>query len=389
MWRRLLGLVLVGCSAPTPPVGLPCDPDRHCPEGQQCELIEPVCVPASAGLRFQGVAAGLSHSCGITNPKDLLCWGDNSHGQLGLPPGEPTGMPSEADFRPADGWSKVAAGGHTTCAIASGGSLWCFGQVGVGTDQHDTAGPERMSPMLGWTDVAVGDGSLCALNGDELFCQTAPRLGGAVPGRAFGPMTFEPPRQWTAIATNGGTFCGIEAVTGALWCWGDDRELLVGNGSASEDDYEEPQAISGDGWTSITLGAAHACGIKGGAIVCWGAGTAANGSGIALDSPTQVGELTASHIAAGATHTCAIAAGNLLCWGSGLHGQLGVPDAPDTSITPRQVTSSEWIGITAGGRHTCAIRDAGQGYCFGANDRGQLGTTTIGDAGLTPRRVRR
>jgi alpha-tubulin suppressor-like RCC1 family protein len=37
------------------------------------------------GVRFRALAAGLSHTCGISADNHIFCWGDNTFGQLGIP----------------------------------------------------------------------------------------------------------------------------------------------------------------------------------------------------------------------------------------------------------------------------------------------------------------
>jgi alpha-tubulin suppressor-like RCC1 family protein len=113
--------------------------------------------PVAGQLRFRELAAGWLHTCGITRDTafrassgssgKLFCWGDNSHGQLGLSPAVSDTMtfaitdtskyaqlsrrhghatPERVDL-PAD-VLHVALGIDHSCAIVSGGAVYCWGR---------------------------------------------------------------------------------------------------------------------------------------------------------------------------------------------------------------------------------------------------------------------
>jgi alpha-tubulin suppressor-like RCC1 family protein len=135
------------------------------------------------------IAVGNDHSCAIQKGQ-LLCWGSNVYGQLGLEvsicsnetPKVVPGFDSEV--------TAVAAGEHHTCAIKSG-VLWCwgrsdFGQVAPGkihaagpaSSKGTCASPDQPlgihTPTLvlekGVTAVSAGSGTCAVLNGRELKC---------------------------------------------------------------------------------------------------------------------------------------------------------------------------------------------------------------------------
>lgn len=82
-------------------------------------------------------------------------------------------------------------------------------------------------------------------------------------------------------------------------------------------------------------------------------------------------------VSAGNEHTCAIATNHALyCWGYNDKGQLGLGDT-DSRDTPKKVgTSTNWTSVTTGYQHTCALNSSGSLYCWGVNNTGQLG---VGD----------
>ena len=82
-------------------------------------------------------------------------------------------------------------------------------------------------------------------------------------------------------------------------------------------------------------------------------------------------------ISAGARHTCALRRDWVaLCWGARYDGRLGdgrpLDDAP-WSTTPVQVPGVLFKAISSGAYHTCGLDRDGRGWCWGSNNNGQLG----------------
>ena len=103
-------------------------------------------TPAPAG--WASVTVGYDHTCAIRTNRALWCWGLNDSGQLGLGyytvgPGVGTPQPQQVTSPAAAGWATITAGFAHTCAIRSGGRLWCWGwndrgQLGIGSRTYET-----------------------------------------------------------------------------------------------------------------------------------------------------------------------------------------------------------------------------------------------------------
>jgi alpha-tubulin suppressor-like RCC1 family protein len=91
-----------------------------------------------AGTTWQSVSAGQSHTCAVMVDGTLWCWGSNTSGQLGDNTLDSKSTPVAVGTS-GQTWAMVAAGVTHTCALATGGSLWCWGdnsagQLGIGSN---------------------------------------------------------------------------------------------------------------------------------------------------------------------------------------------------------------------------------------------------------------
>jgi alpha-tubulin suppressor-like RCC1 family protein len=140
-------------------------------------------------------------------------------------------------------------------------------------------------------------------------------------------------------------------------------------------------------WKYVTAGVARSCGLMtDGKAFCWGR----NDLGQLGDNSTQprltpspvAGNLTFSTIAMGSGggfHTCGVSQGRAYCWGSNVRGELGDGSTANRSVPTPVAGALQFVGIAAGGNHTCAWTGTNEGYCWGGNHAGQLGDGTTAD----------
>jgi alpha-tubulin suppressor-like RCC1 family protein len=110
-------------------------------------------------LRFRHLSAGSVHTCGVATNDRIFCWGFNGLGAVGdgtrttYRP-EPTRVAGPFFF------SQVAAGRSHTCGITSDRRTYCWGDNSYGALGHGTEGDARFAPV-----VVVGDFNFTALDG--------------------------------------------------------------------------------------------------------------------------------------------------------------------------------------------------------------------------------
>lgn len=72
-------------------------------------------------------------------------------------------------------------------------------------------------------------------------------------------------------------------------------------------------------------------------------------------------------ITAGWDHSCAIdTSRKLYCWGDVTYGQTGTNAMYDERVPARVGTDADWASVDAGGTHTCGIRVPGTLWCWGS-----------------------
>jgi alpha-tubulin suppressor-like RCC1 family protein len=413
-WAALL-LPAAVSAAPLEPT-----PEPNAPAPSETQTVTP--TESSTGAQPQSdveaaailpnvvaATAGLSHTCALNATGGILCWGDNTYGQVG------TGTRTLGVSNPyprsvsglAGGAKAVAAGDTHTCALTTDGWVMCwgsnaYGQLGDGTTVSQLAPVTVTGLISGVQQIAAGGSHTCALTaaggvkcwGDLVTTPTD------VPGLTNGVSAIAAGYMHTCAIVGGG------AAGGAVQCWGANDTGQLGNGTTTSSSM--PVAVQGldSGVKAISAGGApvdrftaggHSCAVTtAGAVKCWGwndEGQLGDGTTINRPVPVNVTGIIsgAQDVAAGDKHTCAligdVAAGTagVKCWGQNRYGQLGV-GTTESYPTPVQVGgfTGGVLAVTAGGAHTCAVTEEGGAKCWGRNAGGQLGNFTVGSQSLLP-----
>lgn len=355
-------------------------------------------VSPTMGAPFALVAAGAHSTCAIRSDTSLWCWGSNTYGQLRLSGTSNRLVPTEVS---GTSWVKVACGQTDACSIRTDGTLSCWGNNGSGQLGAATTGAELRTEVPGgpWQVIAPGAYQSCGIWGDgTLWCwgdNTNGQLGTGNTVATSSP-TQVTGTGWSQVSTSYYHTCATK-LDGTLWCWGLNANLELADASVGF--RMVPGQVGGSDWTQVVTGLYHTCATKQDkSLWCWGGNTAgqlgnssapilAQGSQGGVSIPLQVAGAW-DNISAGLAHTCGIMSDlSLWCWGDNSSGQLGNGTQIATSApVPVVVPGQAWASVAAGSAHTCALATDGTLWCWGDNSDGQLGTGS-GGLQLLPTRV--
>jgi alpha-tubulin suppressor-like RCC1 family protein/tRNA A-37 threonylcarbamoyl transferase component Bud32 len=288
----------------------------------------------------------------------------------------------------------VVAGGVHTCLVVADGRAFCWGgnnrgQVGNGGTMR-TAVPSVVSPDMRFATIAAGLSHSCALarGTGTAWCwgdNDQGQLGDGTIAPHATPVRAADGHSFTAIAVGAAHSCGLES-DGEAWCWGANVHGQVGGGEMASPAISAPVLVTGrHQWTAITAGWNFTCGLeRGGRAYCWGenaSGQLGNGTTTERRSPEPVsGDLSFIAVAAGNAHACGVTAqGDAYCWGQNSSGQLGDGSRVDRHAPVKVKTTAKLVAIAAGAVHTCGLTSDGDAYCWGRNTYGQLGDGTTTD----------
>jgi alpha-tubulin suppressor-like RCC1 family protein len=314
----------------------------------------PTPVQMPAGVSFSSITAGSYHTCALGTGGSAYCWGTDNSGRLGngststldQHSPSPVVMPTGVSF------SSITAGLFHTCAVGSNGSAYCWGydahgQLGNGPNSTSQTSPSPVQVPVGvsFSSITAGSDHTCALDSNgRAYCwgsDAAYQLGDDFPGNTSTPSPVKMPVGVSFSSIDAGSYhtCALGS-DGSAYCWGNDGNGKLGNGSTQTLNQDVPSQVVAVGvsFSSITAGEYHTCAVgSDGSAYCWGYdgnGQLGNGSTLTLDqhSPSAVQMpqgVSFSSITAGSGHTCAPPSGPAYCWGRNSSRQIGDGTALD------------------------------------------------------------
>lgn len=350
-----------GCpSAPTM-LGAACD-DGVCAANVACDGAGQ-CGTVAECIELPTLALGREHACAVSDGGRVVCWGDDSSGQLG--DGESSdyqrGGSHVAGLYDAVQVATAMQGTHS-CALRANGQVVCWGENGDGQLGDDST-TDRSKPVT---------------------------VGGI---------------QDALMVSAGSTFSCALLQSGEVRCWGDGNDGRLGRDSTT--DSRTPIAVlageAGNGNLTgavyLSSGERHTCAVLAdGKAVCWGEGIdgqCGNDDNGEARTPVYVhgvdnaGTCTAGdtsgclsnvlQVSAGANTTLAIHDGGLVSsFGSDTYGENGrdgggAEDFPIRVSAPGGGTLDDARWVAMGDNHGCAVRQAGEALCWGEDLYGRLG----------------
>jgi alpha-tubulin suppressor-like RCC1 family protein len=340
------------------------------------------------------VSAGYGHTCGVNGTGRLSCWGQNNAMALGGAGGAQSTTPvSVVAPAAAGGFEDVGAGNAFACARHGDGRVFCWGDNTRGTlatgDTSVKLVPVAVSLPTSAVQLAIKERVACALLADgTVWCWGDNTEGQAGQDEqppytdALTPLRV-PGTGYTFVSAGQGHVCALRS-PGSLWCWGRNTTGQLGQGFTTPDQLRTPVRVGpADDWKMVSAGAFGTCAVrKDDSLWCWGDNSASQlglGDASPRTEPARVGVANDwMTVSTHAFHTCGLRRpGTMWCWGRRDEGAGGLPWASTSVAVPTQSgTATDWVEVSSGWMHSCAVRASGTHWCTGDNPDGRVGDGT-------------
>jgi len=343
------------------------------------------------GTRFAEIAIARDHACALEDggdetPGAVYCWGQGSQGQLGRPP-DPF-VPLEVPFDAADKiesarrFRSIAAAPQATCGITDDRQLACWGSGATGHlgPFADVTSTELEIDAAGrpWARIAMGVDHVCAITGEQVYC-----WGDSTDG-ALGDGAFRDRRELPTVglladvadvAAGAGFSCALERDGRTAHCWGANRRGELGNGEIAPAELPTRALLPPGSVYAITAGDDHTCALVGAneataVPYCWGKNDRGQIDAVVpsatVSIPARYLATATRAVAAGGEHTCAlrIDGSEIDCWGDNANQQLGAAGTPHRhSVAAPE--ADRWEQVAAGEHTTCAVTSGRDLHCWG------------------------
>lgn len=349
------------------------------------------------------LAAGNAHACALLTTRELFCWGNNVSGQLGL--GDTTARPTPELVAIAAELDDVVAGGLPdkpeahTCARTVGGQVLCWGkndrgQLGIAMEEDQSA-PVQVPGLSGVKAVAAGGAFTCVIDADsKVACwgdDTNDQLGSDAGDFSSVPVPVTSSKFTSVVSlAAGATHACAVAPDGVPYCWGSNGSGQAGNGTTASP--AKPEAAVGDvmGASLLRAGQDATCALDATGFRCWGSNADSQLTDAVMadetSTPVALALVDVTAFALGGDgpdsgnmtdggHGCVVQADQAVCWGANRSGQLGRGTMSPEEAMPAVVNGlGGVVAVAAGTEFTCVVLLDGGVRCWGRNDQGQLGT---------------
>jgi alpha-tubulin suppressor-like RCC1 family protein len=371
LWGPALAALLVAAMG--------CREDAQSPTAPEAA---PSLTAATPALAFYQMSAGWSHSCGVTTDQRAFCWGfyGLGPGTQALGDGSTNASLTPVAVAGGLGFRQVSASFTGACGVTLDRRAYCWGANDRG-QLGDGSTTLRLKP------VAVAGGHLfrqvettfqhtCGVSypDDRLYCwgdNFEAELGDGTRTNRLTPVAVASTLRFRRVTTGYDHTCGVTTDNRAF-CWGRNRYGQVGDSSTAWRRLKPTWVARGLQFHQVDAGREFTCATTtDDRAFCWGRGSSGqlgNGTTGSRRWPRAVaGGLHFDRVSAGAFHTCGVTTGNrAYCWGT----------SPTFShqLSPLAVAGGlTFAQVSAGSGQTCGRTPAYVAYCWGGGFRGELG----------------
>lgn len=229
-----------------------------------------------------------SNGCAVKYNGEVICWGPNNSGQLGV--GHKNDESTPVTVRNINNATQVAVGGGFACALTEDQDVYCWGsnangKLGTGDDSERLL-PSKVVSLPPVRTIAVGYGHACALTDDdqwggEVYCwgsnghgqlgidATTPRFEPTKVlnlGQAGNLFAYE---NTTCAAKPLGFIVIGSALSTDIYCWGENADLRAGLRDQA-DRVRIPTRITSSKFNSVATAGSVFCGVHDEAIAMVG-----------------------------------------------------------------------------------------------------------------------
>lgn len=325
---------------------------------------KPADDPPPGGPPIQ-VDCGDYTTCAIAEGGAVRCWGRDKTGELG--DGNGGDRPKSVIVRGVENATAIALASQFACALGTDKKVKCWGTGRIANDgkPREHAKATDVLGVEGAEELVASGAIACARTASAVVCWgTDPASIGTPPTGAF--------TQVAAGFTHG---CALDK-KGAVSCWG------TGDWQAPKGGFAKPPL---SGATYLATGDRHACVVtKDKKVQCWGMNDAGQ-LGTKPDTELHKTPITvpgvsgAVKLVAGEAAMCALLAdGSARCWGANGEGELGLGKKSSDERPSKVGSIPDISGMCLATAHGCALTKSRSILCWGGNAHGQLGAGTIG-----------
>ncbi len=240
--------------------------DGQLGRGSTSDSLSPVAVQSTGalnGLSITQLSAGARHVCVLASDSNAYCWGRGSAGQIGNGSTSNRSVPTAVSRTGAlNGLSlrKVSAGGFNSCAVASNGQAYCWGdnsagQIGDGTSIGRSSpvavsvsgvlSGKQITSVNPSAEFGAGGAHACAIDSNyAMYCwgdNDDGQLGDGTKTNRSAPVAVASPltgQQPVYMALAESASCA-SAIGNVLYCWGDNTDGQLGLPGGSDRTFAE------------------------------------------------------------------------------------------------------------------------------------------------------
>lgn len=323
-------------------------------------------VQIGTDINWLSVSGGSGHHLATKTDGTIWAWGrgQSAEGALGLGATHAITRSSPVQIGALTNWSSIAAGRQFSAAVKTDGTLWTWGNNGMGVLGDSTvvskSSPIQVGSGTDWYKVSAwsgGDGNCYAIKTDGTLwgwgtntSSGQRRVGDNSSIDRSSPVQIGADTNWASLSTNG-AMAAIKT-NGTLWMWGTNDVGQLGQNTSATSRSSPIQVGALTTWSLAATGVQNIVAVKtDGTMWGWGvnsAGALGLNDTVHRSSPVQIGALTTWEKPGFGNNACFAIKTDKTLWAWGNNDPFGV--LGDTTVivksSPVQIgTRTDWFGI--------------------------------------------